>query len=201
VVIQMKKKIAILVSALALVFALPVLAWAAPSPTVLSTTSNGVSVEAKAGSGTIDSVPASSTNASNTTLNSGESVAASFEVKGNATSVTLTFSVGTQYAGYGYRVFAQHDDGTSEIVGSGTVPSDGVIVVQSSKLSIYTVALSAPAGGTTTTASTGTTGTGTDTSSTSPVSGIDDTPVALITFGLLVAAGACALALRKRVAE
>ena len=98
----MKKRIVAIACAAALMLALPTLAWAAPSPSNngTATGSNGVTAVVKAGSGTIESVASTTTQASN--VPAGTDIVALFVVTGDATNVDLTFNVGTQYAGHAF---------------------------------------------------------------------------------------------------
>ena len=185
----MKKRIVAIACAAALMLALPTLAWAAPSPSNNGTATgdNGVSAVVQAGSGTIESVASTSAKASN--VPAGTDIVASFEVKGDATNVDLTFNVGAKYAGYAYTVYVQHTDGTTETL-TGTVAADGTIAIHVDKLSIFSIAIGAA--GSTANANTG---------STSPQTGVDLGTVAGATVVTAIAAGAVFVALRKKVTE
>ncbi|MDR1713474.1 MAG: hypothetical protein LBR39_04915 [Coriobacteriales bacterium] len=186
----MKKRIISIVCVLALCLALPTLAWAAGSPVVQSSTvtSNGVSMKATATAGTALNGATSSTNASNASVSGSQVILASFELTGDATDVTVTFTVPSQYANKAFKVFIQHNDGTTE-TREGYVDSASKITINVSKLSIFTVSVDPSS-----------TNTNANTSSTSQQTGAPSTtPVVLGTLVALLGAGAVAFALRKKV--
>ena len=191
----MKKRIVAIACAAAMMLALPTLAWAAPSPSGQTVTgNNGVSFTVKAESGTVTDVASTSAQASNVQLSADEKVLASFQVDGDATNVTLTFGVGSEYAGASVKIFVQHNDGTTEVL-TGTVAADGTVTVTVGKLSIFTIAVDA------TTVTGGTDAKVMDTSSKSPQTGVDLGTVAGATVVTAIAAGAVFVALRKKVTE
>ncbi|WP_143412156.1 hypothetical protein [Arabiibacter massiliensis] len=183
----MKKRIVAIACAAALMLAMPTLAWAAPSPSGNTVKdSNGVSATVKAESGTIEGIQVSPKAASNAQGN----VIASFEVKGDATNVTMTFNVGAKYAGYAYTVYIQHNDGTTEAK-SGTVAADGTITVNVDKLSIFSIAIGDKVADSS----------ASNTGAKSPQTGVDFGMVAGATAVAAVAAGVVFVALRKKVTE
>ncbi|WP_418256443.1 hypothetical protein [Gordonibacter urolithinfaciens] len=189
----MKKRIVAIACAAALMLALPTLAWAAPSPSNngTATGSNGVTAVVKAGSGTIESVASTTTQASN--VPAGTDIVASFEVTGDATNVDLTFNVGTQYAGHAFTVYVQHTDGTTETL-TGTVAADGTITIHVDnvdKLSIFSIAIGDKVADTA----------AANTGAKSPQTGVDLGTVAGATVVTAIAAGAVFVALRKKVTE
>jgi hypothetical protein len=194
---RMKKKIVAAICAVVLSLSLPMLAWGADSPNNDQATSNDVVLNVSAGSGTVASVEASSTQASNVEVSANDEVLASFEVTGDATDVTLTFNVGTEWAGYTCKVFIQHTDGTTEPPRTVTVAADGTLTIHVDRLSIFTLVVdttSAPSGGSS----------GTDTGGTSPKTGVDTSTtgvVAGMTIAMAVAAACVAVALRKKVTQ
>jgi hypothetical protein len=195
--IGMKKKITAVICVIALTLSLPMFAWAAPSPSNDQATSGEVVLNVSAGSGTIESVTASSEQAKNVELTANDEVLASFEITGDATNVTLTFNVGAEWAGYTCKIFVEHNDGTTEVL-TATIATDGTLVVHIDKLSLFTLVVdktSAPASG----------GSGTDTSATSPRTGVGISAttgvVAGLTVAMAVAAVFVAVALRKKVAR
>lgn len=204
---QMKKQIAAIALSAMLMLALPAFAWAAPSPTgQTATTDTGVSMTVSAGSGTA-TVAVSSQQASNVELSGSEIALGSFEVTGDATNVTLTFSVGAQYAGASAQVFVQHGDGATEVI-PATIASDGTVTVHVDRLSIFTIVVdpttaAANGGQTGATATTaGTTGiTNANTGSTSPQTGIDGTAVAGATVVCAVIAAGVGVAAYRKVNE
>lgn len=172
---------------------MPALAFAAPSPSTPAVSENttakadnGTTVDAKAGSGTIESTTAVSKAADN--VPAGATVLASFEVKGDATDVTLTFNVGTQYAGHTCTVYVQHNDGTTEAL-TATVSSDGTLSIHVDKLSVFSLVMGDKAAGSA------------DGSSKSPQTGVDFGGVAGATAVAAIAAGVVFVALRKKVTE
>jgi LPXTG-motif cell wall-anchored protein len=194
----MKKKIIAAICAVALTLSLPMLAWGADSPSNEQATSNDVVLNVSAGSGTIASVDDTSTQASNTQVSANDEVLASFEVKGNATDVTLSFNIGTQWAGYTVRVYIQHEDGTLTTAIVNPVPANGIVQIHVDRLSIFTLVVdktSAPS----------TSGSGTDTGGTSPKTGVDTSTttavVAGVTIAMAIAAACVAVALRKKVTQ
>lgn len=214
----MRKKLLALVCAAVLALALPTLAWAAPSPGGSTSVDAGNGVSANVTfSGTVE-ITATQQQASNVQLSSTEKVLASVEIQAEGVSesnpLTLSFSVGSQYAGATAKIFVQHNDGTTEVL-SAVVAADGTVSVPVTKLSIFTLVVdtatipASDAG--TTTDTTGTTaGTSATTSSTtsgsssnavSPKTGVDMTLVAAGTAVLAVCAGGVAVALRKKVTE
>lgn len=179
--------------AAALALALPTLAWALPSPGGKTVTDpNGISINAKAGSGNIDSVEVATAQAKNVVLSTTDKVLASFDVKGDATNVTLTFNVGTQYAGASVKIFVQHNNGDTEEL-SGTVASDGTVVIKVDRLSIFTITVD--------TATVGGNANSMDKGSKSPQTGVDFGTVAGATIVTAIVAGGVAIALRKKVTE
>lgn len=189
----MKKRIVAVACACALALAMPALAFAAPSPDVPTVSGNtsatapdGTTVGVKAGSGTIESTIATTETASN--VPAGATVLASFEVKGDATDVTLTFNVGMQYAGHTCTVYVQHNDGTMEAL-TATVSSDGIISIHVDKLSIFSIVMGDKVAGST------------DGSAKSPQTGVDFGAVAGATAVAAIAAGVVFIALRKKVTE
>ena len=158
--------------------ALPTLAWAAPSPSNngTATGSNGVTAVVKAGSGTIESVASTTTQASN--VPAGTDIVASFEVTGDATNVDLTFNVGTQYAGHAFTVYVQHTDGTT-------------VSIHVDKLSIFSIAIGDKVADTA----------AANTGAKSPQTGVDLGTIAGATVVTAIAAGAVFVALRKKVTE
>lgn len=193
----MKKKLFAVVLAAVMVLALPAMAFAAPSPSIIegsSGASNGTTLTVTA-NGTGDlTVVETPKQASNVALSGSEVVVASFEVTnttGDATDITLTFNVGTKYAGANAKVFIEHNDGTTEVK-EATVSADGYIIIKTDGLSVFTVVVDP-------TTATGTTAA--DTSSVSPQTGVDMTLVAAASGICFVGAGAVAFALRKRMTK
>ncbi|MDR2672930.1 MAG: hypothetical protein LBC35_06590 [Coriobacteriales bacterium] len=198
---KMKKKIIAVICVFALVLSLPMLAWAVPSSeNNQATSSDGVVLNVSAGSGTIDSVAEATTQASNVpaTLPATQEVLASFEVKGDATDVDLTFNVGAQWAGYKVTVYIQHDNGDPEVRSGVTVAANGTLNIHVDRLSVFTLVVdktSAPASD----------GTKTDTGATSPKTGVEVGAtagvVAGVTIAMALAAAFVAVALRKKVMQ
>jgi LPXTG-motif cell wall-anchored protein len=195
--IKMRKKIIAVICVIALTLSLPMLAWAADSPSHEEAVSNGVVLDVTAGSGTLDSVTASSTQASNVQLSATDEVLASFEIEGDATDIDLTFNVGTKWAGYTCTIFIEHNDETTE-VRTAVVAANGTITIHVDKLSLFTLVVdtaTAPASG----------GSGTDTSPTSPKTGVDTSATATVVTGITItmaiAAVFVAFALRKKIAQ
>ena len=211
------KKIVGVFAAATMMFALPSVAMAAqfnsPSGTTV-TGQSGVSISVSgdvtsaSGNGYID-VNAGSTPAAN--VPAGVTPLATFEVVAEGdvqfSELSLTFSVGSQYAGAQATVYVVHSDGTQEAI-PATVAADGTVTVTVARLSVFSIVVdestipSGNQGGTTTGGTTGTTGgTTTDTSATSPYTGAFLAPVAGMTVAAFAAAGGVSVVLRKKVNE
>ena len=211
------KKIVGVFAAATMMFALPSVAMAAqfnsPSGTTV-TGQSGVSISVSgdvtsaSGNGYID-VNAGSAPAAN--VPAGVTPLATFEVVAEGdvqfSELSLTFSVGSQYAGAQATVYVVHSDGTQEAI-PATVAADGTVTVTVDRLSVFSIVVdestipSGNQGGTTTGGTTGTTGgTTTDTSATSPYTGAFLAPVAGMTVAAFAAAGGVSVVLRKKVNE
>lgn len=204
------KKIVGVFAAATMMFALPSVAMAAqfnsPSGTTV-TDQSGVSISVSgdvtsaSGNGYID-VNAGSTPAAN--VPAGVTPLATFEVVAEGdvqfSELSLTFSVGSQYAGAQATVYVVHSDGTQEAI-PATVAADGTVTVTVDRLSVFSIVVdestipSGNQGGTTTG------GTTTDTSATSPYTGAFLAPVAGMTVAAFAAAGGVSVVLRKKVNE
>ena len=211
------KKIVGVFAAATMMFALPSVAMAAqfnsPSGTTV-TDQSGVSISVSgdvtsaSGHGYID-VNAGSAPAAN--VPAGVTPLATFEVVAEGdvqfSELSLTFSVGSQYAGAQATVYVVHSDGTQEAI-PATVAADGTVTVTVDRLSVFSIVVdestipSGNQGGTTGGTTTGTTGgTTTDTSATSPYTGAFLAPVAGMTVAAFAAAGGVSVVLRKKVNE
>lgn len=208
------KKIVGVFAAATMMFALPSVAMAAqfnsPSGTTV-TDQSGVSISVSgdvtsaSGNGYID-VNAGSTPAAN--VPAGVTPLATFEVVAEGdvqfSELSLTFSVGSQYAGAQATVYVVHSDGSQEAI-PATVAADGTVTVTVDRLSVFSIVVdestipSGNQGGTGTTGTTG--GTTTDTSATSPYTGAFLAPVAGMTVAAFAAAGGVSVVLRKKVNE
>lgn len=195
----MKKRIASIVCAAMLMLALPTLAWADPSPAVVTgggTSGNvtaNVSFEGNLNGGALHVEP-STQKASNA---SGD-VIATFEVYTTGDvdingKITLTFNVGSENAGKVATVYIQHNDGSTEVQ-TATVAADGSITVKVDGLSYFSIALSDAKASTTSTAKA-------TTSSKSPTTGVDMGVVAAGSVVAFAGAAVVAVALRKKVTE
>lgn len=210
------KKIVGVFAAATMMFALPSVAMAAqfnsPSGTTV-TDPSGVSISVSgdvtsaSGNGYID-VNAGSAPAAN--VPAGVTPLATFEVVAEGdvqfSELSLTFSVGSQYAGAQATVYVVHSDGTQEAI-PATVAADGTVTVTVDRLSVFSIVVdesTIPSGnqGGTTGGTTGTAGgTTTDTSATSPYTGAFLAPVAGMTVAAFAAAGGVSVVLRKKVNE
>lgn len=208
------KKIVGVFAAATMMFALPSVAMAAqfnsPSGTTV-TDQSGVSISVSgdvtsaSGNGYID-VNAGSTPAAN--VPAGVTPLATFEVVAEGdvqfSELSLTFSVGSQYAGAQATVYVVHSDGSQEAI-PAKVAADGTVTVTVDRLSVFSIVVdestipSGNQGGTTTGGTTG--GTTTDTSATSPYTGAFLAPVAGMTVAAFAAAGGVSVVLRKKVNE
>lgn len=213
----MKRKIVSVIAAAMMVTALPGVAVAAqfnsPSGTTVTAPNTNVSlsvsgdVTSASGNGYISVEPAG-TVASN--VPAGVTPLASFEVvaEGDAefTELTLTFSVGAQYAGAQATVYITHSDGTNE-VRDVQVAADGTVTLTVDRLSVFSIVVDestipADGAGSASGSAAGTAqGTVKDTSATSPATGVVILPVMGITAAASAGAAAVAVALRKKVSE
>lgn len=215
----MKRKIVSVIAAAMMVTALPGVAVAAqfnsPSGTTVTAPNTNVSlsvsgdVTSASGNGYISVEPAGAV-ASN--VPAGVTPLASFEVvaEGDAefTELTLTFSVGAQYAGAQATVYITHSDGTNE-VRDVQVAADGTVTLTVDRLSVFSIVVdesTIPADGSGSGSASGS-ASGTaqstvkDTSATSPATGVVILPVMGITAAASAGAAAVAVALRKKVSE
>ena len=212
------KKIVGVFAAATMMFALPSVAMAAqfnsPSGTTVTAPGTNVSISvsgdvtSESGNGYI-SVEPGTTPAAN--VPAGVTPLATFEVVAEGdvqfSQISLTFSVGSRYAGAQATVYVVHSDGTQEAI-PATVAADGTVTVTVDRLSVFSIVVdestipSGNQGGTTTGGTTGTTGgTTTDTSATSPYTGAFLAPVAGMTVAAFAAAGGVSVVLRKKVNE
>lgn len=207
------KKIVGVFAAATMMFALPSVAMAAqfnsPSGTTV-TDQSGVSISVSgdvtsaSGNGYID-VNAGSTPAAN--VPAGVTPLATFEVVAEGdvqfSELSLTFSVGSQYAGAQATVYVVHSDGSQEAI-PATVAADGTVTVTVDRLSVFSIVVdesTIPSGNQGGTAGGTTGGTTTDTSATSPYTGAFLAPVAGMTVAAFAAAGGVSVVLRKKVNE
>lgn len=207
------KKIVGVFAAATMMFALPSVAMAAqfnsPSGTTVTAPGTNVSISVSgdvtsaSGNGYID-VEAATAPASN--VPAGVTPLATFEVVAEGdvqfTNLSLTFSVGTRYAGAEASVYVVHSDGSQEVI-PATVAADGTVTVTVDRLSVFSIVVdetTIPAGNQGTGTGTGA-GTTTDTSATSPYTGAFLAPVAGMTVAAFAAAGGVSVVLRKKVNE
>ena len=212
------KKIVGVFAAATMMFALPSVAMAAqfnsPSGTTVTAPGTNVSISvsgdvtSESGNGYI-SVEPGTTPAAN--VPAGVTPLATFEVVAEGdvqfSQISLTFSVGSQYAGAKATVYVVHSDGSQEAI-PATVAADGTVTVTVDRLSVFSIVVvestipSGNQGGTAGGTTTGTTGgTTTDTSATSPYTGAFLAPVAGMTVAAFAAAGGVSVVLRKKVNE
>lgn len=201
------RKLVTAFAALTMMLAAPSVALAAqfnsPGGTTVTAPGTNVSfsvsgdVTSASGNGYINVEPASAP-ASN--VPEGVTPLATFEVtaEGDAefTELSLSFSIGSRYAGATATVYIQHGDGTTETT-QATVAPDGTVTITVDRLSVFSIVVdesTIPADG----AAGGTTQ---DTSATSPATDASVLPlVGMIMVGT-AGAGASAVALRKKVTK
>lgn len=198
------KKLVSAFAAFTMMLALPTVALAAqfnsPSGTTVTAPGTGVAisvsgdVSSASGSGYI-SVEPESIVASN--VPDGVTPLATFEVLEHGdvtfTELSLTFSVGSQYAGAKATVYIEHGDGTTDVQ-EATVAADGTVTITVDRLSVFSIVVdesTIPADGSV----------ATDTSATAPATDVNSAPVAAVTLVAVAGAGAVAVALRKKVSE
>ena len=177
----MKKRFMAALSVLALALALPVAAFAAPSPA--NTTATGAN--------NVTASVSTTKNAEGTPA--GANVVASFEITetvegtvSESNPLTVTFTLGKAYANAKVTVYVQHNDGTTEQLNL-TADNNGNVVFKVTKLSTYTIVAEKTAAGAATT----------DNGAKSPATGVNTTAVAAVA-AVAAAGAACAfVALRK----
>lgn len=195
------KKLVSAFAAFTMMLALPTVAMAAqfnsPSGTTVTAPGTGVAISVSgdvSGDGFIHVDP-SDVAASN--VPEGVTPLASFEVVADDnvsfTELSLTFSVGSKYAGAKATVYIQHGDGTTDVQ-EATVAADGTVTITVDRLSIFSIVVdesTIPADG----------GVATDTSATAPATDVNSAAVAGVTVAAIAGAGVVAVALRKKVSE
>lgn len=200
------KKIASLVCAVALALSMPVLAFAAPSPNSGAVTDNGIVLAegvtanvAFSGDLSLLTIAETDKTASNVTLGDTDQVMGSIEITEETVGtvsednpLTLTFSAGSQYAGYKGKVFIEHSDSSTE-QRDVEIDANGNVSLTITKLSVFTLVVdtaSAPAG---TVVSDG--------SAASPKTGVSSDLLVGGIAVLAVAAVGTGVALRKKITE
>lgn len=195
------KKLVSAFAAFTMMLALPTVAMAAqfnsPSGTTVTAPGTGVAISVSgdvSGDGFIHVDP-SDVAASN--VPEGVTPLASFEVVADDnvsfTELSLTFSVGSKYAGAKATVYIQHGDGTTDVQ-EATVAADGTVTITVDRLSVFSIVIdesTIPADG----------GVATDTSATAPATDVNSAAVAGVTVAALAGAGVVAVTLRKKVSE
>lgn len=185
----MKKRFMAALSVLALALALPVAAFAAPSPA--NTTATGANnVTASVNNANVK-VESTTKNASNTPA--GSNVVASFEITetvagtvSESNPLTVTFTLGKEYAGAKVTVYVQYNDTSTDVLNL-TADNNGNVTFKVTKLSTYTIVAEKTAAGAATT----------DNGAKSPATGVNTTAVAAVA-AVAAAGAACAfVALRK----
>ena len=193
------KKLVSAFAAFTMMLALPTVALAAqfnsPSGTTVIAPGTGVAisvsgdVSSASGSGYI-SVEPENIVASN--VPEGVTPLATFEVLEHGdvtfTELSLTFSVGSQYAGAKATVYIEHGDGTTDVQ-EATVAADGTVTITVDRLSVFSIVVdesTIPADGG---------------AATAPATDVNSAPVAAVTLVAVAGAGAAAVALRKKVSE
>lgn len=200
------KKIASLVCAVALALSMPVLAFAAPSPNYGAVADNGIALAEGvtanvtfSGDLSLLTIEKTDKTASNVTLGATDQVMGSIEITEDTVGtvsednpLTLTFSAGSQYAGYKGKVFIEHSDSSTE-QRDVEIDANGNVSLTITKLSVFTLVVdtaSAPAG---TVASDG--------SAASPKTGVSSDLLVGGIAVLAVAAVGTGVALRKKITE
>lgn len=203
----MKKQLVSVFTAVTMMLGVPSVALAAQfnSPSGTTVTAPGTSVaisvsgdvSSASGSGYIN-VDSVTTVASN--VPEGVTPLATFEVTAvgdvEFSELSLTFSVGSRYAGATATIYIEHGDGTQETQ-TATVAADGTVTITVDRLSVFSIVIdesTIPASGTTS-------GTTTDTSATAPATDASLLPVLGVTIAATAGAGASAVAIRKRISE
>ena len=198
------KKLVSAFAAFTMMLALPTVAMAAqfnsPSGTTVTAPGTGVAISVSgdvSGDGFIHVDPS---DAAASNVPEGVTPLASFEVVADDnvsfTELSLTFSVGSQYAGAKATVYIQHGDGTTDVQ-EATVAADGTVTITVDRLSIFSIfsivvdESTIPADG----------GVATDTSATAPATDVNSAAVAGVTVAAIAGASVVAVTLRKKVSE
>lgn len=195
------KKLVSAFAAFTMMLALPTVAMAAqfnsPSGTTVTAPGTGVAISVSgdvSGDGFIHVDPS---DAAASNVPEGVTPLASFEVVADDnvsfTELSLTFSVGSKYAGAKATVYIQHGDGTTDVQ-EATVAADGTVTITVDRLSIFSIVVdesTIPADG----------GVATDTSATAPATDVNSAAVAGVTVAAIAGAGVVAVTLRKKVSE
>lgn len=195
------KKLVSAFAAFTMMLALPTVAMAAqfnsPSGTTVTAPGTGVAISVSgdvSGNGFIHVDPS---DAAASNVPEGVTPLASFEVVADDnvsfTELSLTFSVGSKYAGAKATVYIQHGDGTTDVQ-EATVAADGTVTITVDRLSIFSIVVdesTIPADG----------GVATDTSATAPATDVNSAAVAGVTVAAIAGAGVVVVALRKKVSE
>ena len=195
------KKLVSAFAAFTMMLALPTVAMAAqfnsPSGTTVTAPGTGVAISVSgdvSGNGFIHVDPS---DAAASNVPEGVTPLASFEVVADDnvsfTELSLTFSVGSQYAGAKATVYIQHGDGTTDVQ-EATVAADGTVTITVDRLSIFSIVVdesTIPADG----------GVATDTSATAPATDVNSAAVAGVTVAAIAGASVVAVALRKKVSD
>ncbi len=195
------KKLVSAFAAFTMMLALPTVAMAAqfnsPSGTTVTAPGTGVAISVSgdvSGDGFIHVDPS---DAAASNVPEGVTPLASFEVVADDnvsfTELSLTFSVGSQYAGAKATIYIQHGDGTTDVQ-EATVAADGTVTITVDRLSIFSIVVdesTIPADG----------GVATDTSATAPATDVNSAAVAGVTVAAIAGAGVVAVTLRKKVSE
>lgn len=195
------KKLVSAFAAFTMMLALPTVAMAAqfnsPSGTTVTAPGTGVAISVSgdvSGDGFIHVDPS---DAAASNVPEGVTPLASFEVVADDnvsfTELSLTFSVGSQYAGAKATIYIQHGDGTTDVQ-EATVAADGTVTITVDRLSIFSIVVdesTIPADG----------GVAADTSATAPATDVNSAAVVGVTVASIAGAGVVAVALRKKVSE
>ena len=195
------KKLVSAFAAFTMMLALPTVAMAAqfnsPSGTTVTAPGTGVAISVSgdvSGNGFIHVDPS---DAAASNVPEGVTPLASFEVVADDnvsfTELSLTFSVGSKYAGAKATVYIQHGDGTTDVQ-EATVAADGTVTITVDRLSIFSIVVdesTIPADG----------GVATDTSATAPATDVNSAAVAGVTVAAIAGASVVAVALRKKVSD
>lgn len=188
----MKKAVISAICAVAMILAIPGMAFAADSPstvTVGPVTSGKVTLQIQY-TGQEGDITIAPTNQKASNTPDGTTPDGSFDVQGTAPAggLLMTFGVGSENAGAKVDVYVQHEDGTNEVK-SGTANANGAYSVNMDKLSIYSVVVTPAADNSSKS---------TDTSSKSPKTGTDAAPAALALGALCLGGAAIAFARSRK---
>ncbi|MEG1750734.1 MAG: hypothetical protein RR241_03070 [Raoultibacter sp.] len=196
----MKKKVLIsLLAGAMMMVALPMMAFAAPSPSGQPASGDGAAITGLA-AGQVATIAKTTETLPGVTVAAGEKSVGTWDIvvkdaNGNVVTefpngLALSFTVGAEYNGMSVKVYQEHN-GTMLAPKSGTV-KDGVVTITVTQLSKFQIVADTTSGAAGAAANAG---------AKSPQTGFDMTGVAVASGACVLFAGAAAFALKKKLSE